>query len=486
MIYERMRLMHDTSTFQHPLQTRYTSDEMKRHWSDDLKFRTWRKVWIVIAQIQRELGLTIITEGQIAEMVKNRDSLDYDLLEKIEAKLKHDVLTHIQAFGIQCPNAKPIIHLGCTSCDITDNAELVIMREAIGMICVGLAKVIDRLRKFAYQYRDLPTLGYTHFQAAQLVTVGKRASLWLQDLMHDLGDLERLRNGLEFRGLKGVTGTQASFLALFNGDHERVKELDRRFGAAFQFTRIFPITGQTYSRRQDTTILSALASFGASAYKMCDDLRRLAHLKEIEEPMDEEQKGSSAMPYKRNPMRCERACGLARYLMNLVSGFFDTHATQWLERSLDDSSFRRMAIAEAFLTADAILRILQNVSEGLIVYPKMITAHLYAELPFMATENIIAAMVKAGGDRQEAHHRISVHSRAAAHRVKNEGLNNNLVILIRDDPFFAPIHAELDNLLDPSTFIGRAPEQVEEFMEEIDHVLKPYKDQLGGTVELKV
>lgn len=479
-------MSNSTSHFRHPLTTRYTSDAMQRLFSDDKKFVTWRKIWIAIAKIEQKLGLKI-TDEQISAMEMARDHINYPLAAQLERKLKHDVMAHIQAFGADCPIAQPIIHLGCTSCEITDNAELIIMREAIDLICIALAKVIDRLSRFANTHRRLVTLGYTHLQAAQLTTVGKRACIWLHDLIMDLYKFEHLRAELQFRGAKGTTGTQASFLELFRGNHGMVEELEAQFAAAFGFDRTFMITGQTYTRKQDSEVFHALASLGASIHKMATDLRLLAHEKEVEEPFDSNQVGSSAMAYKRNPMRSERACSLARHLIGLVQGAYHTHANQWMERTLDDSAIRRIAIAEAFLTADAILLIMQNVCEGLVVYPKVIEANVQAELPFMATENFIIAMVKAGADRQEAHERIRVHSQAAGQRVKGEGLDNNLIDLIRADSYFGPILNQLDQLMDPSTFIGRAPEQVDEFLgAAVQPALRRYRVHLDGAAELSV
>lgn len=477
----------DRTTYQHPLQGRYASKDMKSLWSDYRMKLAWRDIWIKIAELEMRLGVTQITPAQIAAMKAGRENIDFELAASWEKRLRHDVLAHIRAFAKECPEAESIIHLGCTSCEITDNAELIIIREALKLISIRLATVIDRLNRFSLEHRCRPTLGFTHFQPAQPVTVGKRACMWNQDLILDLEAIVHLIDNLRFRGIKGTVGTQASFLELFDGDEEKVKELDRLFTASFGFKRRFLITGQTYTRKQDVAILSTLAALGASVKKMATDLRLLAHMKEIEEPFKEEQKGSSAMPYKRNPMLDERSCSLDRYLINLAPNALQTHAEQWLERSLDDSANRRLVFSEAFLTADAILLIMQNVSEGLVVYPKMIERHLKEELPFMATENIIAAMVKAGGSRQEAHERIAVLSRQAAKRVKEEGLDNNLIELIRENTYFEPILGELDGLLDPKTFIGRAPGQVSDFQEEVFQVLAPFSHLLSAeTAELNV
>lgn len=396
-------------------------------------------------------------------------------------------MAHVHTFGVCCPKAAPIMHLGATSCCIGDNTDLIVLRDALDVVIPKLARVIERLSTFAMTHRSLPALGFTHFQPAQLTTVGKRATLWLQDLLIDLASLERLRAGLRFRGIKGTTGTQASYLTLFDGDHEKVKELDRKVTEACGFTSSFTVTGQTYSRKVDLDIVGALGSLGASAHKIATDLRLLANMKEIEEPFEKDQIGSSAMAYKRNPMRSERICSLARHLMTLVGNTQATLAVQWFERTLDDSANRRITLAEAFLTADIVLSIMQNVTEGLVVYPRVIQRRIDQELPFMATENIIMAMVKAGGDRQECHEQIRVLSHEAAAVVKHEGGDNDLIKRVRNTPYFAPIHAQLDSLLDARTFVGRAPEQVLQFIEEeVNPAIKPYQAQMGGSVELNV
>lgn len=396
-------------------------------------------------------------------------------------------MAHVHTFGVCCPTAAPIIHLGATSCCIGDNTDLIVLREALDVLLPKLARVIGRLRAFAHEHRALPTLGFTHYQPAQLTTVGKRACLWLQDLLTDLASLERLREGLRFRGLKGTTGTQASYLALFDGDHDKVEQLDALFTAACGFKSSFTVTGQTYSRKVDLDIVAALGSFGATAHKIATDIRLLANLKEIEEPFERDQIGSSAMAYKRNPMRSERVCSLARHLMTLVGNTQATLSVQWLERTLDDSANRRITLAEAFLTADIVCNILQNVTEGLVVYPQIIRRRIQQELPFMATENVIMAMVKAGGDRQVCHEHIRVLSHEAGARVKQEGLDNDLIERIKKEQYFAPIHSQLDALLDPATFIGRAPQQVSKFIaEEVDPALAPYQSKMEGTAELSV
>lgn len=475
-----------TDRYDNPLASRYASKEMAALFGDDRKFSTWRRLWVELARAEQALGLPI-TDAQIAEMEAKVHEIDYARAAEEERRRRHDVMAHVHTFGAACPGAAPIIHLGATSCYVTDNTDLILMREGLGLLAQRLATVIDRLSAFAKHWRALPTLGFTHFQAAQLTTVGKRATLWLQDLLMDLRALERARGDLRFRGVKGTTGTQASFLALFDGDHGKVEALDRRVTAAFGFPSAFTVTGQTYTRKVDAEVLSALAGLGASCHKIGTDLRLLAHLKEVEEPLEAEQIGSSAMAYKRNPMRAERCCSLGRHLVTLLSDAHATHMVQWMERTLDDSAVRRVAIPEAFLAADACLRILQNVAEGLDVHPAVIARHVADELPFMATENVIMAMVKAGGDRQAVHERIRVLSREAAAEVKERGRDNDLIARIRADAFFAPIHRELDRLLDPATFVGRAPEQVDRFLaDEVAPALAPYAGRLGGTSQLSV
>ena len=475
-----------TDRYDSPLCSRYASKEMQRLFSDDVKFSTWRKLWLELARAEKSLGLTI-TDAQLAEMGAHLTDIDYALAAAEEKKRRHDVMAHVHTFGVVCPTAAPIIHLGATSCYVTDNTDLIILRDALGVIAEKLARVIDRLAAFAAKYRALPTLGFTHFQAAQLTTVGKRACLWLQDLLMDLRAVERARGDLRFRGVKGTTGTQASFLTLFHGDHAKVEELDALVTKAFAFKSAFIVTGQTYSRKVDSEVLSALAGLGATAHKLATDVRLLAHLKEVEEPIEKDQIGSSAMAYKRNPMRSERVCSLARHLIALGQDAHATHSVQWMERTLDDSAGRRIYLPEAFLSADAILGILQNVCEGLDVHDQVIARRIRDELPFMATENIIMAIVEAGGDRQLAHEKIRVLSREAASEVKDHGRDNDLIQRIRKDAFFAPILPGLDALLAPSTFIGRAPQQVDRFLaEEVKPALAPYAGKLGGTSQLAV
>ena len=486
VIRHRFRPMPDTSRYDSPLCSRYASKEMQMLWGDDRKFSTWRKLWVELARHQAALGLPVTT-AQVAELEAHVHDIDYAMAAAEEKKRRHDVMAHVHTYGAVCPTAAPIIHLGATSCYVTDNTDLILMKEGLGLLATKCARVLHRLSAFAEQHRALPTLGFTHFQAAQLTTVGKRACLWLQDLLMDLQALERSAAGLRFRGVKGTTGTQASFLTLFHGDHAKVEELDARVTASFGFPSAFIITSQTYTRKVDADVIAVLASLGASAHKMATDLRLLQHLKEVEEPFEKDQIGSSAMAYKRNPMRSERVCALARHLTTLVGEGYATHAVQWMERTLDDSAARRLFIPEAFLAADAILGILQNVCEGLVVYPKVIARRIRDELPFMATENLIMAMVEAGGSRQDCHERIRVLSHEAGARVKQDGLDNDLIARVQADSYFAPIHGQLDALMDPATFIGRAPQQVERFLAaEMRPALVPYTATLGGAALLTV
>ncbi|XP_040263677.1 adenylosuccinate lyase [Bufo bufo] len=470
--------------YRSPLVSRYASREMAFNFSDSKKFQTWRRLWLYLAQAQRSLGLPV-SEEQIQEMEANLENIDFKMAAEEEKRLRHDVMAHVHTFAHCCPRAAPIIHLGATSCYVGDNTDLIVLRDGLDLLLPKLARVISRLADFAEKYADLPTLGFTHYQPAQLTTVGKRACLWLQDLCMDLRNLERARNELRFRGVKGTTGTQASFLQLFEGDHDKVEELDRLVTSMAGFKRAYIVTGQTYSRKVDVEVLSVLASLGATVHKICTDIRLLANLKELEEPFEKEQIGSSAMPYKRNPMRSERCCSLARHLMTLIMNPLQTASVQWFERTLDDSANRRICLAEAFLTADIILSTLQNVSEGLVVYPKVIERRIRQELPFMATENVIMAMVKSGGNRQDCHERIRVLSQQAAAVVKQEGGDNDLISRIRSDPYFAPIHGQLELLLDPKSFIGRAPQQVVRFLkEEAIPLLTPYQNKMDVKIEL--
>ncbi|XP_053975162.1 adenylosuccinate lyase [Hylaeus volcanicus] len=474
------------SDYRSPLATRYASKEMRYNFSEQHKFSTWRKLWVYLAKAEMELGLAITPE-QIAEMESHIDDIDFEAAAKEEKATRHDVMAHVHVFGNQCMTAAPIIHLGATSCYVGDNTDLIILRNGFDILLPKLAKVLSRLAKFAMAYSDLPTLGFTHLQPAQLTTVGKRASLWLHDLLLDERALRRARNDLKFRGVKGTTGTQASFLQLFNGDGEKVKQLDRLVTKSAGFEKHYPVTGQTYSRKVDVECLNTLSSLGSTVHKICSDIRLLANMKEIEEPFETTQIGSSAMPYKRNPMRSERCCSIARHLMTLANNALQTAATQWLERTLDDSANRRITLSEAFLSADVILMTLQNITEGLVVYPKVIARHVAQELPFMTAENVIMAMVKAGGDRQVCHEKIRVLSQEAGAEVKQHGRDNDLVERIKKDPYFAPILDQLDSILDPSTFVGRAPQQVKEFLqEEVFPVLEHYEGLLGGHVELSI
>ncbi|XP_068605695.1 adenylosuccinate lyase [Brachionichthys hirsutus] len=472
--------------YRSPLVSRYASKEMAFNFSDTKKFSTWRRLWIYLAKAEKALGLPI-TAAQILEMEGRENDIDFAMAAEEERKLRHDVMAHVHTFAHCCPAAAPIIHLGATSCYVGDNTDLIVLRDGFDILLPKLATVTDRLAIFAEKHADLPTLGFTHYQPAQLTTVGKRACLWLQDLTMDMRNLQRARDDLRFRGVKGTTGTQASFLQLFQGDHAKVEELDGMVTEMAGFKKAYLVTGQTYSRKVDIDCLSCLASLGASVHKICTDIRLLANLKEIEEPFEKEQIGSSAMPYKRNPMRAERCCSLARHLMALMADPLQTAAVQWLERTLDDSANRRISLPESFLTADIILSTLQNVTEGLVVYPKVIERHIRQELPFMATENIIMAMVKAGGNRQDCHEKIRVLSQEAAAVVKQEGGDNDLLARVQKDPYFAPILGQLEAILDPKTFIGRAPEQVGRFLsEEVRPVLEPYQSKMNATVELEL
>jgi adenylosuccinate lyase len=449
--------------YDNPLCSRYASRAMQELFSPDRKFRTWRQLWIALAESERELGLPI-TEQQIRELKEFADDINYDAAERHETRVRHDVMAHVHAYGEQCPSARPIIHLGATSCYVGDNTDLILMAEGLKLLRSRILSVMRCLASFAARYRALPTLGFTHFQPAQPVTVGKRATLWLQDLMLDLDDLDHMLGSFRLLGSKGTTGTQASFLALFDGDHEKVRELDRRVAARMGFADIFPVTGQTYPRKMDSRILQVLAGIAQSAHKFSNDIRLLQHLKEIEEPFAKDQIGSSAMAYKRNPMRSERMAALARHILANSLNPAMTAAEQWFERTLDDSANKRIAIPEAFLATDALLLLYRNVADGLVVYPTVIARHLQEELPFMATENILMAAVNNGGDRQELHEKIRRHSMEAGRLVKEEGRQNDLLQRIAADPAFNLSTTDLDGLLDPADYVGRAPEQVDEFL----------------------
>ncbi|OXU13978.1 Adenylosuccinate lyase [Sedimentisphaera salicampi] len=467
-----------------PLVERNASEEMSRLFGADKKFGTWRRLWLELAKAEKELGLDI-TDEQISEMKSNLDNIDYDKAKEYEKRFRHDVMAHVHTFADAAPSAAGIIHLGATSCYVGDNADLIILREAMELVKAKLASVIDLLGKFAKQYRSMPTLGFTHYQPAQITTVGKRAALWCYEFVMDYQELEHRIYKLPFRGVKGTTGTQASFLSLFEGDHEKVKALNEKVTRAFGFDKSCIVTGQTYQRKLDTMAVNTLALIAQSAHKMCSDIRLLANLKEMEEPFGKNQIGSSAMAYKRNPMRSERATALSRFVLSLSSSPAMTAGEQWFERTLDDSANRRLVLPEAFLAVDGILEILINIAGGLVVYPKVIEARLNSELPFMASENILMAGVKAGGNRQQLHEKIRVYSQQAAERVKNEGGNNDLLERLKADEGFKDIN--LDEVLEPSLYIGRCPEQVDELIEKaVEPVRKANKDSLKGSAELKV
>ena len=451
-----------TNLYESPLSSRYASREMLYLFSPDKKFTTWRRLWIALARAEMKLGLPI-TQAQIDEMEQHKDDIDYEAAARYERQLRHDVMAHIHAFGDLCPTAMPIIHLGATSCFVGDNTDVILMREGLELLRGKLVNLIDRLTKFAMEYRAMPTLGFTHFQPAQLTTVGKRATLWGNELVMDLEELEHRIDSLQFRGVKGTTGTQASFLELFGGDQEKVRQLEKLVSQEMGFEKVVPVCGQTYSRKMDANVLGTLSGIAQSAGKFATDLRLLSHLKEMEEPFQEKQIGSSAMPYKRNPMRCERICSLARYVIVDALNPAFTSYNQWFERTLDDSANKRISIPEAFLAVDAILQIYLNVTDGLKVYPKVIERRLREELPFMATENIMMDAVKRGGDRQALHERIRVHSVAAGKVVKEEGGQNDLVDRIAGDPMFGLTKEEILAHMDPAAYIGRCPAQVEEF-----------------------
>jgi len=453
-------------TYESPLSSRYADDEMKYLFSPDKKFRTWRRLWIALAQAEKELGLNISQE-QIDEMLDFADDINYDVAEAREKVVRHDVMSHVYAFGQQCPKAMPIIHLGATSCYVGDNTDIIVMTDALKLVRQKLIGVIRVLSKFAMEYKDLPTLAFTHFQPAQPTTVGKRATLWIQDLLMDLEDIEYQLSKAKLLGSKGTTGTQASFLELFDGDHQKVKKLDNIIAEKMGYTSCFAVSGQTYSRKLDSQMLSILSGIAQSAAKFSNDIRLLQHLKEIEEPFEKNQIGSSAMAYKRNPMRSERIASLSRYVIIDSLNPYITEATQWFERTLDDSANKRISVPEAFLAVDAILNLYSNVADGLVVYPKVITQHLCRELPFMATENIMMDAAKRGADRQQLHERIRIHSMAASKVVKEEGGENDLLSRIADDPIFGVTLNELQKIVSPEKYVGRAPQQTEEFISEV-------------------
>jgi len=467
--------------YDHPLVERYASKQMSYLWSPSKKFTTWRKLWLALAESEKELGLDI-TDEQLDEMRAHLTDINYELAEKKEAEVRHDVMAHVYTFGTVCPKAMPIIHLGATSCYVGDNTDIIQMKESLQLVQNKLLKLFNIMKEFSIKYKDLPTLGFTHYQPAQLTTVGKRCTLWLQDFLLDYNEIDRLINTLPMRGVKGTTGTQATFLELFDGDHEKVKRLNELVCNKMGFSNWIAVSGQTYTRKLDYFVLSALSGLAQSAYKMCTDVRLLASMKEIEEPFEKKQIGSSAMAYKRNPMRSERVCSLARYLISLPQNAAHTHANQWFERTLDDSAIRRIVLPEAFLAADVILSTLINISDGLYVWPAVIRSHIDKELPFMATEVILMQAVKAGGDRQVLHEAIREHSMAAGRRVKEEGADNDLLSRIASDPLFIAIHNNLDTLLDPKLFIGRSAQQVDEFIEDhINPILSRNADSIVAT-----
>ena len=473
-------------TYESPLSSRYADGEMKYLFSPDKKFRTWRRLWIALAEAEKELGLNI-TDEQIAEMTAHRDDVNYDVAEAREKVVRHDVMSHVYAYGVQCPKAKPIIHLGATSCYVGDNTDIVVMTEALRLIRDRIVEVVRVLSAFAMEHRALPTLAFTHFQPAQPTTVGKRATLWIQDLLMDLEDAEYLLSGAKLLGSKGTTGTQASFLELFDGDHEKVKNLDAVIAEKMGYRACFAVSGQTYSRKLDSRMLSVLSGVAQSAAKFSNDIRLLQHLKEVEEPFEKDQIGSSAMAYKRNPMRSERIASLARYVIVDSLNPCVTEAAQWFERTLDDSANKRISVPEAFLAADGILNLYANVADGLVVYPKVIRQHLQRELPFMATENILMDAVKRGGDRQQLHERIREHSMAAARVVKEEGGENDLLGRIAADPAFGVTAEELGRLVSPERFVGRAPEQTEEFIRDtVGPVLERYREVPDRRAEISI
>ncbi len=476
----------NTDRYVSPLSERYASEEMQYIFSPDKKFRTWRKLWIALAETEMELGLPI-TQEQIDELKSHQDDINYDVAKAREKEVRHDVMSHVYAYGCQCPKAKGIIHLGATSCYVGDNTDIIIMTEALKLVRRKLVNVLNELRDFAEKYKDLPTLAFTHFQPAQPTTVGKRATLWMQEFCLDLEDLEHVISTMKLLGSKGTTGTQASFQELFEGDEEKIGKIDPMIAKKMGFKECYPVSGQTYSRKVDTRVLNVLAGIAASAHKMSNDIRLLQHLKEVEEPFEKSQIGSSAMAYKRNPMRSERIASLSRYVMVDALNPAITSATQWFERTLDDSANKRLSVPEGFLAIDGILDLCLNVVDGLVVYPKVIHKHLMAELPFMATENIMMDAVKAGGDRQELHERIRELSMEAGKNVKVNGAENNLLELIAADPAFGLSLEDLKKTMEPARYVGRAPEQVDAFIGlVIEPILEKYKDVLGEKAEINV
>ena len=472
--------------YQSPLSERYASKEMQYIFSPDKKFKTWRRLWIALAETEKELGLNI-TDEQIEELKAHKDDINFEVAKEREKLVRHDVMSHVYAYGVQCPQAKGIIHLGATSCYVGDNTDLIVMTEALKLVKKKLVNVLDELAKFADKYKAQPTLAFTHFQPAQPTTVGKRAALWMMELTLDLEDIDYLIDNMKLLGSKGTTGTQASFLELFNGDHETIKKIDQKIAEKMGFTGCYPVSGQTYSRKIDSRVLNVLAGIAQSAHKFSNDIRLLQHLKEVEEPFEKNQIGSSAMAYKRNPMRCERMASLADYVISDAMNPMLVSSTQWFERTLDDSANKRLSVPEGFLAIDGILDLYLNVVDGLVVYPKVIEKHMMAELPFMATENIMMDAVKAGGDRQELHERIRTLSMEAGKNVKENGQDNNLLELIAADPAFNLTLEELKAAMDPAKYVGRSKEQVEEFLSDvIAPILEKNKDLLGMKAEINV
>ena len=469
-----------------PLNSRYASKEMSFIFSDDMKFTTWRKLWVALAECEKELGLNI-TDEQIAELKAHINDINYDDAQKREKEVRHDVMSHVYAYGLQCPKAKGIIHLGATSCYVGDNTDVIIMKEALLLTKKKIVTVLHRLKKFAEKYKDMPTLGFTHFQPAQLTTVGKRATLWMQDLVMDIENIDFVIEHLKLRGVKGTTGTQASFMNLFEGDEEKVRALDKMVAEKMGFKKCFGVTGQTYPRKLDSIVLNTLSEVAQSAYKFSNDLRLLQNMKEVEEPFEAHQIGSSAMAYKRNPMRSERMGALARYVIVDSLNPAITASTQWFERTLDDSANKIISVAEAFLALDGVLNLYINIAENMVVYDKVIASHVNRELPFMATENIMMESVKRGGDRQELHERIREHSMAAAQRVKGEGLDNDLIERIINDSTFNLSKEEILGIIDPKKFVGRAPSQVVEFIGEyVDPIIEANKEAIEVHSEINV
>ena len=473
-----------TDQYVSPLSKRYASEEMLKLFSQDKKFSTWRRLWIALAESEMELGLPV-TQEQVDELKAHIDDIDYENAARHEARVRHDVMAHVHAYGDVCPNARGIIHLGATSCYVTDNADILMLRDALTLIRRKVVEVLRRLRSFAWEYRALPTLGYTHLQPAQLTTVGKRATLWMQDLTMDLDEVDFALSSLKLLGNRGATGTQVSFMELFDGDGAKVDELEKRIAAKMGMEAVFDVSGQTYPRKLDTRVLGALSGIAQSSYKFAQDLRLLQSFREVEEPFEKNQIGSSAMAYKRNPMRSERICALSRHVMALVQDAAMTAATQWFERTLDDSANRRLSLPEAFLATDAVLELYANIADGMVVYPKMIEKRVMENLPFMATEDIIMESVKHGADRQEIHERVRVHSQAAAGRMKSEGLESDLMARIAADPVFPLSQESLTDLLAPEKYTGRAAEQTERFLTHtVDPILAEYEAMEMGSIKV--